>query len=332
MKLIIIAEAGVNHNGNITLAKKLVDVAKNAGADYVKFQSFLHDNLVVKKAAKAKYQKKNSKSNETQDEMLKKLQLSKKNQIVLIKYCKKKKIKFLSTAFDKESLKFLLRHKIDYIKIPSGEITNLPYLEFISNQKKRCLLSTGASNLEEIKNALKILRKKGNLKQIIILHCNTAYPTPIIDVNLNVLNTFKKNFGNNFGLSDHSLSINVPLAATIMGATVIEKHFTLSRKLSGPDHKSSLEPTELKNMIKNIKEIQLALGKNKKVVTISEAENRKIIRRSIVADTIIEKGEKFTNLNLTVKRPGNGISPMKIKSVIGKKSKKKFNKDDKIII
>ena len=330
--MIIIAEAGVNHNGKIKLAKKLVDVAKNAGADYVKFQSFSHEKLVVKKGSKAKYQKNNFKRKETQSEMLKKLQLSKNNQIKLIMYCKKKKIKFLSTAFDIDNLKFLLKYKIDYIKIPSGEITNLPYLEFIAKKKKKILLSTGASNLKEIKTALKILKKGSRSKKITILHCNSAYPTPISDVNLNVLNVFKKNFDNKFGISDHSLSINVPLAAVAIGATVIEKHFTLNRKLNGPDHKSSLEPIELKNMINNIKEIQLALGKNKKIVTKSEAENKKIIRRSIVASKVIKKGEKFTSFNLTVKRPGSGISPMKIKSIFGKRSKKKFYVDEKIKI
>ena len=261
--------------------------------------------------------------------MLKKLQLSKLEQVEIIKYCQKKKIKFLSSAFDRENLKFLLKNKIDFIKIPSGEITNLPLLKFIRSKKKKILLSTGASTLKEIKDALKILasKKKGN---ITILHCNSAYPTPLSDINLNVLNVFKKIFNYNFGISDHSLSINVPVGAAALGASVIEKHFTLSRKMKGPDHNSSLEPKELKKMVQNIREIEQAMGKSKKFVTRSEKQNRKIIRKSLVANSNIKKGEKFSRKNITEKRPAGGISPMDINKVLGKKATRNFKVDEKI--
>jgi len=328
--MIIIAEAGVNHNGKIKLAKKLVDVAKNAGADYVKFQSFSHEKLVVKKASKAKYQKNNSKLKETQSEMLKKLQLSKNNQIKLIKYCKKKRIKFLSTAFDIDNLKFLLKNKIDFIKIPSGEITNLPLLKYIKKIDKKILLSTGASTLKEVEAAIKVLNRKK--KNITILQCNTAYPTPIKHLNLNTLITFKKKFNCKVGLSDHSLSTVAPSVAVALGATIIEKHFTLSRSMKGPDHKSSLEPKELLEMINNIKETEKALGSSKKNITKSESENRRIIRKSLVASVFIKKGQKFDHNNILPKRPAGGISPMNIQKVLGKKAKKNFLPDEIIKI
>jgi len=328
--MIIIAEAGVNHNGKIKLAKKLVDVAKNAGADYVKFQSFSHEKLVVKKGSKAKYQKDNSKLKETQSEMLKKLQLSKNNQIKLIRYCKKKRIKFLSTAFDVDNLKFLLKNKIDFIKIPSGEITNLPLLEYIKKINKKILLSTGASTLKEVKAAIKVLNRKK--KNITILQCNTAYPTPIKHLNLNTLITFKKIFNCKVGLSDHSLSTVVPSVAVALGATIIEKHFTLSRSMKGPDHKSSLETKELLEKINNIKETEKALGSSKKNITKSERENRGIIRKSLVANVFIKKGQKFDHNNILPKRPAGGISPMNIQKVLGKKAKKNFLPDEIIKI
>ena len=330
MKTIIIAEAGVNHNGSVKIAKKLVDIAKKANADYVKFQSFCHQKLVTKKASKAKYQKVNSTTDESQGKMLQRLQLSKSGHMEILQYCKKKKIKFLSTAFDIDNLKFLLKKKIDFIKIPSGEITNLPLLKFISKQKKKILLSTGASTLNEISNALKILRIKN--KDMTILQCNSAYPTPIKDLNLNILITFKKKFRCNIGLSDHSLSLIAPSSAVAMGASVIEKHFTLSRKMIGPDHKSSLEPNELIKMIKNIRETEFSLGSKKKLVTKSEEGNKKIIRKSLVASQFIKKDQKLSINNITSKRPAGGISPMDINKVLGKSAKKNFKIDELIKI
>ena len=329
MKVIIIAEAGVNHNGKLKIAKKLVDVAKLSNADYVKFQSFSYDKLVTNKAVKANYQNSLAKKNETQQEMLKNLQLSNSDQKQLINYCKKKKIKFLSTAFDIDNLKFLLKNNVDFIKIPSGEITNLPLLKFISSKKKKILLSTGASNLNEITSALRVIK---NNKKITILQCNSAYPTPTKDVNLNILNTFSKKFRCDVGLSDHSLSTVIPAAAVALGAKVIEKHFTLSRKLPGPDHKSSLEPKELIEMIKNIREIEVSLGKFEKTVSISEKENRKVIRKSLVAFKNINKGDKFSKNNITAKRPAGGICPMKIGKILGKTAKRDFKTDEIIKI
>jgi len=330
MKTIIIAEAGVNHNGSVKIAKKLVDIAKKANADYVKFQSFCHQKLVTKKASKAKYQKVNSTTNESQGKMLQRLQLSKSGHMEILQYCKKKKIKFLSTAFDIDNLKFLLKKKIDFIKIPSGEITNLPLLKFISKQKKKILLSTGASTLNEISNALKILRIKN--KDMTILQCNSAYPTPIKDLNLKTLITFKKKFKCNIGLSDNSLSLIAPSSAVAMGASVIEKHFTLSKKMIGPDHKSSLEPNELIKMIKNIRETEFSLGSKKKLVTKSEEGNKKIIRKSLVASQYIKKDQKLSINNITSKRPAGGISPMDINKVLGKSAKKNFKIDELIKI
>lgn len=327
MKVLIIAEAGVNHNGSLKLAKKLVNAAKKAKADYIKFQSFNHKKLTTKNAPKADYQKDSYNKKQTQAVMLKNLELSKSKQIELIKYCKKKKIKFLCTAFDEENLQFLINKGIDYIKIPSGEITNLPFLEFIKKKQKKILLSTGASSIKDISNALKILDNK---KKITILHCNSAYPTPYQDINLNSLKFIRQKFKCNIGFSDHSLSLIAPSGAVAIGATIIEKHFTLSRKLKGPDHKSSLEPSELSIMVDNIREMEKALGKIEKKITKSEKKNRNIIRKSIVAGINIKKGERFSQKNLAFKRPGYGISPMDVKKILGKKSKKNFKEDDLI--
>ena len=327
MKVLIIAEAGVNHNGSLKLAKKLVNAAKKAKADYIKFQSFNHKKLTTKNAPKADYQKNSYNKKQTQAVMLKNLELSKSKQIELIKYCKKKKIKFLCTAFDEENLQFLINKGIDYIKIPSGEITNLPFLEFIKKKQKKILLSTGASSIKDISNALKILDNK---KKITILHCNSAYPTPYQDINLNSLKFIRQKFKCNIGFSDHSLSLIAPSGAVAIGATIIEKHFTLSRKLKGPDHKSSLEPSELSIMVDNIREMEKALGKIEKKITKSEKKNRNIIRKSIVAGINIKKGERFSQKNLAFKRPGYGISPMDVKKILGKKSKKNFKEDDLI--
>ena len=327
MKVLIIAEAGVNHNGSLKLAKKLVNAAKKAKANYIKFQSFNHKKLTTKNAPKADYQKNSYNKKQTQAVMLKNLELSKSKQIELIKYCKKKKIKFLCTAFDEENLQFLINKGIDYIKIPSGEITNLPFLEFIKKKQKKILLSTGASSIKDISNALKILDNK---KKITILHCNSAYPTPYQDINLNSLKFIRQKFKCNIGFSDHSLSLIAPSGAVAIGATIIEKHFTLSRKLKGPDHKSSLEPSELSIMVDNIREMEKALGKTEKKITKSEKKNRNIIRKSIVAGINIKKGERFSQKNLAFKRPGYGISPMDVKKILGKKSKKNFKEDDLI--
>ena len=327
MKTLIIAEAGVNHNGSLRLAKKLVNAAKKAKANYIKFQSFNHKKLTTKNAPKADYQKDSYNKKQTQAVMLKNLELSKSKQIELIKYCKKKKIKFLCTAFDEENLQFLINKGIDYIKIPSGEITNLPFLEFIKKKQKKILLSTGASSIKDISNALKILDNK---KKITILHCNSAYPTPYQDINLNSLKFIRQKFKCNIGFSDHSLSLIAPSGAVAIGATIIEKHFTLSRKLKGPDHKSSLEPSELSIMVDNIREMEKALGKTEKKITKSEKKNRNIIRKSIVAGINIKKGERFSQKNLAFKRPGYGISPMDVKKILGKKSKKNFKEDDLI--
>ena len=332
-KTIIIAEAGVNHNGDINLAKKLIDVAVDSGADFVKFQTFKAKNISSKYAKKADYQAVNSiNKKENQYEMLKRLELSEKAHIELIKYCKKKKIKFFSTAFDVEGIEYLNSLNFDFFKIPSGEITNYPYLKKLSEIGKPVILSTGMSNLKEIKEALEVLiSEKLSKKDITILHCNTAYPTPYEDVNLKAMLTIKNQFNIDVGYSDHTLGVEVPIAAVAMGAKVIEKHFTLSRKLVGPDHSASLEPSELKAMIISIRNIEKALiGDGFKEPSKSELKNISIARKSIVAKKKILKGEIFNENNLTIKRPGNGISPMLWDKIIGLKSKKNYQIDDLI--
>tara|TARA_Y100001958_G_C21173255_1_gene504582 strand:- start:231 stop:1250 length:1020 start_codon:yes stop_codon:yes gene_type:complete len=331
MKTIIIAEAGVNHNGKLENAKKLIKKAAEAGADYVKFQIYKTENLVTKKARKAKYQKINSKKEENQFEMLKKFELNIKHFKILKKICKAKKIKFLSSSFDIESTKNLLKLGTNIFKIPSGEITNLPYLKFIGGLKKKVILSTGMSSYKEILNAIKILTRKGTKKKnITILHCNSEYPTPYKDVNLSAMRNIQKKFGTTVGLSDHSLGTEVPIAAVALGARVIEKHFTLNKNSPGPDHKSSINFIELKKMIKSIRNIEKSLGDGIKKASKSERKNIIIIRKSIVAKVNITKGERFSYKNLTTKRPGNGLSPMKIENIIGKKAKKNFFKDQQI--
>ena len=329
MKTIIIAEAGVNHDGKLQKAFRLVDAAKLAGADYVKFQTFIPDEMITRRAQSANYQKKNTKQ-KNQYQILKKLFLSFKDQKTLFNYCKKKKIKFLSTAFDLKSLEFLLNLGIDYIKIPSGEITNYSLLKKISKINKKVILSTGASTFKEITAAVKILKLKNSF--LTIMHCNSAYPTPLKDVNLNVLREIQKKYNCSVGYSDHTLSLAVPVGAVALGAKFIEKHFTLSRKLKGPDHNSSLEPHEFTQMTKLIREIEISKGGSKKIITKSELENRKIIRKSIVASEFIKKGESINKKNITFKRPGDGISPMSQKDVLGKKAIKNFYKDEKIRI
>jgi len=326
-KTIIIAEAGVNHNGKMDIAKKLIDVASAAGADYVKFQTFDVDRLILESTQTAEYQKKNLKNNISQFSMLKKYQLSLNNHKSLANYCKKKNIKFLSTAFDEKSLELLNKFNLDFIKIPSGEITNFPLLKIISKLKKKILLSTGMASIKEIEKALKVLKRKK--KEITILHCTSDYPAELNDLNLNFLHNLKK-FGYNIGYYDHSASVITPSIAVSLGCKVIEKHFTLSVKMKGPDHKASLEPLELKKMINYVRQTEKMLGENKKKITSSEKKTKLLVRKSLVALKDISKGEKFTYNNLTTKRPGTGISPFKIIDFIGKRSKKNFKKDELI--
>ena len=328
-KVFIIAEAGVNHNGDISIAKSLVDVAALAGADAVKFQTFKADKLAAKQAPKAAYQNETTDKTETQHEMLRKLELTKDMHVELIKYCKEKEIMFLSTPFDIDSVHMLVELGLDIIKIPSGEITNLPYLREVAKQKKKVILSTGMSNMQEVKDAVQILRQNG-AEDITVLHCNTQYPTPMKDVNLRAMIQMGEELEVPVGYSDHTLGIEVPIAAVAMGAMVIEKHFTLDKTMQGPDHKASLEPEELKGMVQAIRNIEKTLGDGNKNRTESEKETISIARKSIVAACKIEKGEVFTEKNLTVKRPGNGISPMKWDEVIGKVSKKAYEADEMI--
>jgi N,N'-diacetyllegionaminate synthase len=326
---IIIAEAGVNHNGSIKIAKKMIDVASKAGADFIKFQTFKSENLVTKKAEQAQYQKKNDETNQTQFEMLKKLELDLKSHEELISYCNKKNIQFLSTAFDIESLKMLEDFNLPFYKIPSGEITNLPFLKHVGGQKKPIIMSTGMSTLEEVKKALNVLIDSGSKKdEITILHCNTEYPTPIIDVNLRAMLTIKERLKVEVGYSDHTLGIEISLAAVALGAKIIEKHFTLDRNMLGPDQAASLEPNELSNLVSSIRNIEKAFGNSIKKPSNSEKKNIKVIRKSIVAKDKILKGDFFSNLNLTVKRPANGLSPMNWNKVIGQIAKKNFNIDE----
>jgi N,N'-diacetyllegionaminate synthase len=330
-KVFIIAEAGVNHNGSLEMAKKMVEVAKEAGADAIKFQTFKAENLVTKNAMKAEYQKQTTNKNESQYEMIKQLELSFNDFKELKKYCDKKEIMFLSTPFDFESIDFLNNLGLEIFKIPSGEITNLPYLRKIGKLKKKIILSTGMADLGEIEDALDILINAGTKREnITVLHCNTEYPTPYKDVNLLAMNTIREAFKVNVGYSDHTLRVEVPIAAVAVGAKVIEKHFTLDKNMSGPDHKASLEPDELKEMIKAIRNIEIVLGDGIKNPSKSELKNKEIARKSIVAKKDIRKGEVFSEDNLTVKRPGNGISPMRWDEIIGKVASKDYKKDELI--
>lgn len=328
-KVLIIAEAGVNHNGSIAMAKKLVDVAEEAGADYVKFQTFKTENLISKKAKKAEYQIKNTgDENESQYEMVKRLELNRDAHETLINYCKPKKIKFLSTAFDHDSIDLLRELGIDLFKIPSGEITNLPYLQAIASAGKPIILSTGMSTLEEVSSALETLKANGsNIENITVLHCNTEYPTPMEDVNLNAMQTIKDSFGVKVGYSDHTLGIEVPIAAVALGAVCIEKHFTLDRNLQGPDHKASLIPEELQAMVKAIRNIETALGSKEKKPSKSELKNIAVARKSIHIKNNVAKGHTLTKNDLVMKRPGNGISPMMINDLIGKTINKSLSED-----
>ena len=330
-KVFIVAEAGVNHNGDINLAKKLIDIAAKAGADAVKFQTFKTELCVSKNAKKASYQEENTGKEESQFDMIKKLELNENMHKELIAYCKQKNITFLSTPFDSDSIKLLDELGLSTFKIPSGEITNLPYLRQIGGLNKKIILSTGMANLGEVEAAIDVLVKSGTKREnISLLHANTQYPTPMEDVNLKAMITLKNAFGLEVGYSDHTLGIEVDIAAVAMGAKIIEKHFTLDKNMPGPDHKASLEPGELSAMVRAIRNIELALGDGLKHFSKSESENIKIARKSIVAKRDIKKGEIFSEQNICVKRPGDGINPMRWDEVIGQISQKDYKKDELI--
>lgn len=333
--VLIIAEAGVNHNGSIEIAKQLVDKAVEAGVDVIKFQTFKAEKLVSKSAKQAEYQKKNigNDADDSQYNMLKKLELSAQDHQSLIDYCQKKGIRFFSTAFDLDSIEYLHSLNLGFWKIPSGEITNYPYIKKIAQYDEPVILSTGMCELEDVNAAMNALIKNGvNREQITILHCNTEYPTPYEDVNLKAMLELHEQFQVKVGYSDHTRGIEVPIAAVALGATVIEKHFTLDRNMPGPDHKASLEPDELKAMVSAIRHIEQALGDGHKKVSSSEQKNIAIARKSIVAACSIKKGDTLTEQNLTVKRPGIGISPMRWEEVLGTKAIKDFEEEELITL
>ena len=327
MKITIIAEAGVNHNGSLKLAKQMIDEAAKAGADYIKFQTFKPEKLVSKYAQKADYQKKTTGNNESQLQMLEKLALSYDDFVELKKYCEQIGIGFLSTPFDEDSIRFLDSLDMDFWKIPSGEITNYPYLVQIAQTGRDIVLSTGMCEMDEIADAMKVLKENG-AGNISLLHCNTEYPTPYEDVNLLAMKQMRTAFKKQVGYSDHTVGIEVPIAAVALGAEIIEKHFTLDKNMEGPDHKASLEPLELSQMICSIRHIEKSLGDGNKKRTSSEQHNIAAARKSIVAKCAISKGDIFTEANLTVKRPGNGISPMRWKELIGTKAQRDYVEDE----
>lgn len=326
-KIFIIAEAGVNHNGNIETARQLVDAAVEAGADAVKFQTFKAENLVCRDARKADYQMETTDQAESQFDMLKKLELTSDMHEQLMKYCRQKGIMFLSTPFDIDSMHYLISLGVDIIKLPSGEITNYPFLREAGRTGKRIIISSGMSTLNEVREAVQVLKSNGS-SDVTVLHCNTEYPTPYADVNLRAMLTLKEKLNVSTGYSDHTQGIEIPIAAAAMGAVVIEKHFTLDKNMEGPDHKASLEPHELVAMIRAIRNIESALGDGQKEPSESEKRNIGIVRKSIVAKYDIEAGELFSEDNLTTKRPGTGISPMQWDQVIGQRAKRKFQADE----
>lgn len=330
MSVYIIAEAGVNHNGSFELACKLVDAAKAAGADCIKFQTFKSENLVSRTAKKAEYQKKTT-GDSSQQDMLKKLELSFDKFIQLKSYCEKVGICFLSTPFDFDSIVFLNSIDMPFWKVPSGEITNLPYLLALAKTGKPVVMSTGMCNMEEIRDAIHVLKTNGT-KAIKLLHCNTEYPTPFEDVNLKAMETMRQEFGLEVGYSDHTKGTEVPIAAVALGATIIEKHFTLNRNMEGPDHKASLEPDELAAMVSAIRNLEKSIGTGKKEPSPSEKKNIAVARKSIVAKIRIKAGDIFTEENITVKRPGTGISPMKWFEVLGTKAARDFDEDELITL
>ena len=331
MKCLIIAEAGVNHNGDIELAKQLVDAAFNAGADYIKFQTFKAENLVTAKAKKADYQEKQTGSEESQYFMLKRLELSYQDFVTLNDYCREKGISFLSTPFDNESIDFLDKLGMEAWKIPSGEVSNYPYLVKIAETHKPIVMSTGMCTMDDIEIALQVL-KSHRCGPITLLHCTTEYPAPYAEVNLKAIETLRSTFNLPVGYSDHTQGIVIPIAAVAMGAVVIEKHFTLDRNMEGPDHKASLEPDELKSMVDAIKCVEVSMGDGVKIPTVSECKNIEIVRKSIVASRSIKQGEQFSKENITTKRPGTGINPMRWNKVIGQFAKRSFDKNELIEI
>ena len=331
MSVFIIAEVGVNHNGSLELAKQLVDVAKDCGADAVKFQTFKAATLVTKSAKQADYQTANTGKQESQFDMLKRLELSEADHQELVDYCQQKNIEFMSTPFDLQSIRFLNGLGVNRFKIPSGEITNYPYLKMVGSFNKEIVLSTGMATLADIEAALDLLIESGTDKdKITILHATTDYPTQMQDVNLTAMQTIAQAFKVKVGYSDHTPGIEVPTAAVALGATIIEKHFTLDKNLPGPDHKASLEPQELQAMVKAIRNIEIALGDGIKRPSASEQKNMQVARKSLVALTAIKKGETFSDQNLTVKRPGLGISPMRWNEIIGQVAQKDYQADDLI--
>ena len=330
-KVFVIAEAGVNHNGDLDIAKQLIDAASEAGADAVKFQTYKTEQLVCKTAKKAEYQLKTTEKSETQYDKLKKLELTEYMHKELMDYCDKKNIMFLSTPFDIGSIKLLSRLGIQMFKIPSGEITDMPYLREVARQKKKIILSTGMSSMDEVKAAVKVLKDSG-ANDIILLHCNTQYPTPISDVKLLAMVKMRDETGLAVGYSDHTQGIEIPIAAVALGAVIIEKHLTLDKNMKGPDHKASIEPYELRQMVEGIRNVESALGEGIKQVSESERANIEIVRKSIVAAIEIKKGERFTELNLTTKRAGNGISPMRWDEIIGSTADRDYKADDRIIV
>lgn len=331
-KTLIIAEAGVNHNGSLDLAKRLVDEAAAAGVDIIKFQTFKAEKLVSKSARLAEYQQQNlGHAGGSQYAMLKRLELSREQHEELLAYCRLKQIRFFSTAFDLDSVDYLHTLGLGLWKIPSGEITNYPYLKKIAGYGEPVILSTGMCELPEIEAALRVLEDNGlGKEQVTVLHCNTEYPTPMRDVNLRAMLEIGQALGVKVGYSDHTEGIEVPIAATALGATVIEKHFTLDKTMEGPDHKASLEPQELYAMVQAIRHIEQALGDGHKTVSESERKNRDVARKSIVAACPIRKGERLTEQNLTVKRPGNGLSPMRWEEVVGRRAVRDFQEEEQI--
>jgi N,N'-diacetyllegionaminate synthase len=327
-KVMIIAEAGVNHNGDLKIAKELIDAACNAGADAIKFQTYKTEALAAHDAKKAKYQEQHTSHTKSQYEMLRELELTEGDFEELFDYCNRKKIKFLSSPFDEESIDFLDKLGLDTIKIPSGEITNYSYLEKITSLRKEIILSTGMATLEEIAEALDLLTLHS--QNVILLHCTSAYPTPMKEVNLNAMCTLKRVFQRPVGYSDHTLGIEASIGATALGACVIEKHFTLNKTMPGPDHTMSLEPGEFKSLANAIRNMEQALGDGVKKPTQTEMQNMEFVRKSLVAAKDIKKGEAFTKENLRAKRPGNGISPMRLNSLLGKAATRNYEKDERI--
>ncbi len=332
-KVFVIAEAGVNHNGSLRLARKMVAAAARAGADAVKFQTFRADELVSANSPKAPYQQRTTSADENQLEMLQRLELKEEAFKSLIKYCHSQRISFISSPFDLPSIELLSRLGVRTLKIPSGEITNVPYLRKIGALKKKIILSTGMATLAEIKQALVLLKRAGTRKKdIIVLHCHSEYPTPMNLVNLKVMPALKKALGVEVGYSDHTVGIEIPIAAAALGAMVIEKHFTLSRKLKGPDHQASIEPSELAAMVRAIRNVEKALGNTVKKPSAAEKINMRVVRKSIVAAGDIFRGEKFSEQNLTLKRPGTGLSPLLWDKVLGLTARRDFRKDELITL